>query len=315
MTEHLIPGPHPGLRLFLRHLPARSHRFARRPILYVHGATFPSALSIAYRLDGRSWQDDLAGSGFDAWSLDFHGFGRSDPFPEMSRPADAGPALGATPNAAAQIECAARFILEQSAAPSLSIIAHSWGTIAAGLFAQRRPELIDRMVLFGPITRRAGPVPAPTLPAWSFVTLDQQWDRFIADVPAGEPAVFSRKHFADWGARYFASDADSRTRTPPAVRIPAGPRQGIADAWTGRLGYDPAAVRAPVAIIRGEWDSLCSDADAGWLFRSLTASPVKRDVKIGRATHLMHLESARFALYREAAAFLAGEDPAPLEDG
>lgn len=29
----------------------------------------------------------------------------------------------------------------------------------------------------------------------------------------------------------------------------------------------------------------------------------------------MHLESARFALYRETVAFLAGEDPAQVEDG
>jgi len=31
---------------------------------------------------------------------------------------------------------------------------------------------------------------------------------------------------------------------------------------------------------------------------------VKRDVKIGRATHLMHLEENRYALYHEAQTFL-----------
>jgi pimeloyl-ACP methyl ester carboxylesterase len=310
-----IPSHHPGLQLFLRHMPARRRARTWRPVLYVHGATFPSALSIAYRLDGRSWQDDLAAAGFDAWGVDFHGFGLSDPLPGMARPADAAPPLGATPDAAAQVERAVRFILEQSGAASLSIVAHSWGTIAAGLFAGRCPELIDRMVFFGPITRREGLAPAAALPSWGLVTLDGQWARFIADVPAGEPAVFSQQHFKDWGERYLASDAESMERTPPAVRVPSGPRQGIADAWAGALGYDPGSIRAPVAIIRGEWDSLCTDEDAAWLFRSLTASPVRRDIKIGRATHLMHLESGRFALYRETTAFLAGEDPAPMEDG
>jgi hypothetical protein len=70
-------------------------------------------------------------------------------------------------------------------------------------------------------------------------------------------------------------------------------------------------VRAPVAIIRGQWDSYCTDADARWLFDSFAASPVKRDIKIGRATHLMHLEAMRFALYRESTAFLKGDDVAP----
>ena len=37
-----------------------------------------------------------------------------------------------------------------------------------------------------------------------------------------------------------------------------------------------------------------------------TAAPVKRDIKIARATHLMHLEAMRYALYRESMSFLLG---------
>jgi len=51
-----IPGPIECLSLFLRLLPAETGvlSLSRRAVLYVHGATFPSALSIAYRFDGRS---------------------------------------------------------------------------------------------------------------------------------------------------------------------------------------------------------------------------------------------------------------------
>ena len=42
------------------------------------------------------------------------------------------------------------------------------------------------------------------------------------------------------------------------------------------------------------------------------ASPVKRDIKISRGTHLMHLEAMRYALYRESIAFLLGDDQAPM---
>src|SRR5438876_3219497 len=48
----------------------------------------------------------------------------------------------------------------------------------------------------------------------------------------------------------------------------------------GKLAYDPVYVRAPLAIVRGEWDSMCTDADARWLFDALSGSPTKRDVKI-----------------------------------
>ena len=63
-------------------------------------------------------------------------------------------------------------------------------------------------------------------------------------------------------------------------------------------------------LIRGAWDSYCTDADARWLCDAMAASPLRRDVKIARATHLMHLEENRIALYREAQAFLeAGDQP------
>ena len=51
-------------------------------MLYIHGATFPSALSIAHRFDGTSWRDVLNEAGFDVWGLDFYGFGHSDRYPK-----------------------------------------------------------------------------------------------------------------------------------------------------------------------------------------------------------------------------------------
>ena len=90
--------------------------------------------------------------------------------------------------------------------------------------------------------------------------------------------------------------------------------QDIFDAWGGSLAYDPALIRAPVAIIRGEWDSLATDDDARWLFGALRASLRRRDLKIARATHLMHLEASRYALYRETEAFLLARDVAPTAE-
>jgi len=98
---------------------------------------------------------------------------------------------------------------------------------------------------------------------------------------------------------------------PAAVKVPSGPWHDIARAWAGELAYDPGLIRAPVTIIRGEWDSLVNDADARWLFDALHRSPLRRDVKIARATHLMHLEENRYALYRETQTFLDGGDRPP----
>ncbi|GGF30870.1 alpha/beta hydrolase [Aliidongia dinghuensis] len=311
-----IPSPHEGLSLFLRHLSPtrpvdRALGTAPRVVLYVHGGTFPSALSIAHRFDGRSWRDELAAAGYDVWGLDFHGFGRlSDPYPEFALPAESVAPLGRADAASRQLEAAVRYISAHHHIPRISLIAHSWGTIVAGRFAGRCPDLVDRLVLFGPIARREPSGERIRLPGWRLISLEDQRTRFTETVPPGEAPVLLRRHFDEWGERYLDVDPESRTREPAAVKVPGGAFQDIYDAWAGELAYDPGLIEAPVAIIRGEWDNLSTDEDARWLFDALSASPVRRDIKISRATHLMHLEVGRLALYRETEAFLAGGDAA-----
>jgi pimeloyl-ACP methyl ester carboxylesterase len=309
-----IPGPREGRSLFLRLLPAATSAFEpRRAVLYVHGATFPSALSIAHRFDGSSWRDALGAAGFDTWGLDFYGFGHSDRYPEMELPAGDHPPLCVAQDAARQLEAAIRFILGHQNIEKLSLISHSWGSIPTCLFASAHPALIDNLVLFAPIGRR-GPrryETPPRLPAWRIVTLEDQWSRFVEDVPAHEPPVLSRVHFEEWGRLYLDSDPESRTRDPAGVKTPLGPFSEIIRAWHGQLAYDPAQIRSPVAIIRGAWDGLIPDDDAHWLFEAFTQAPAKRDIKIGRGTHLMHLEAMRPALWRESISCLLGGDVAP----
>jgi pimeloyl-ACP methyl ester carboxylesterase len=306
-----IPGPHDGLSLFLRFLNGRRENAQpRRAVLYVHGATFPSALSIAHRFDGTSWRDALVAAGFDVWGLDFYGFGRSDRYPEMSLPAKDNPPLCTAQDAARQIEAAARFILAHQNIDRLSLISHSWGAMPAARFAGAHPALVDRLVMFGPIGRRDPRryETAPTFPAWRIVTPEDQWKRFIEDVPQHEPPVLSRAHFDEWSRGYLDSDPDSRSRDPAGVKTPLGPFSEILQAWHGKPAYDPAQVHSPVAIIRGEWDGLMQDGDAKWLFDAFSNAPEKRDIKISRGTHLMHLETMRHALWRESITFLQADD-------
>ena len=104
--EHFrIPSHGEGPKLFLRYLPPNAHPTeAPKIVLYVHGGSFPSALSIAHRFDGRSWRDELTDAGFHVWGLDFQGFGGSDPYPEMAELAESNPVLGRAEAASRQIE-------------------------------------------------------------------------------------------------------------------------------------------------------------------------------------------------------------------
>ena len=281
------------------------HADRQRPVLYVHGATFPSASSIMFKFDGVSWADALNVAGFSVWGLDFAGYGGSERYPEMLQAAPpTGEPLGRAGEVAAQIERAVRAIIADTGAQRVSIIAHSWGTIAAGLFATKHPELVDRLVFFGPVVRREVSHDAPQFGPWRLVTVEEQHKRFVEDVPSGHPPVLLDRHFKTWATLYLNSDPSSGTRMPPAVRTPNGPVADIMAAWSGTLAYDPGLIKVPVAIVRGEWDSLCNDADAAWLLAALTAAPEKKDTKIAKGTHLMHLEESRGELHRAARNFL-----------
>ena len=273
-------------------------------VLYVHGATFPSALSIFFRFDGVSWADALNDAGFNAWGLDFAGYGESGRHAAMQGDADRAPPIGRAEDAAPQVRRALEHVVERNGGLPVNVIAHSWGTLVAGRVAAAHPELVKRLVMFGPIAPREGaPIAAPSQ-AWRLLTVWQQYRRFIEDVPRGAPPVLADHHMHEWAAAYLASDPQSAGRTPHAVKTPNGPAADIATVWSsGSAGYDLAAIRCPVLLVRGEWDSLCGDRDARRLLDALGAA-AKQDRKLARGTHLMHLEENRGALHAASIEFL-----------
>ena len=287
----ILQGNGPGLLV-------RRQQSAGPPVLYVHGATFPSALSAAYRFNGRSWMDDWNARGFDAWAFDFAGYGGSDRCDDNSG-SDALP--GRAPEASAQIARVVEYIASVSGHSSVAIVAHSWGSIAAALFTAQNPRSVKALCLFGPILRRAGKTEAPR-EKWRLVTIEQQLARFVADVPQGHPPVLIEPELEAWGPAYLASEPGASLRVPAAVKLPCGPAADIAEAWSGNLAYDPRDIRCPMLCVRGEWDSLVTDADVTWL---RTRVPACRDAKIHRGTHLMHLEHSREGLFDATGAFLS----------
>jgi len=293
LSVHHEPGPGPS-------------------VLYVHGSTFPAALSMNYRIDGKSWADDLHARGFDVWSFDFPGYGGSDHPASMqvaSVPRSKVP--GRARDAAHQIERVVRYIRTETHHPRVSIIAHSWGTIPAGLFTGTHADWVDKLVLFAPVAQRdaheleTGPM-APT----NFITADRQWESFQSRAPATAPLPISKERFDTWVKAYLASDPTSGERSPPSARAPTGPDADFDDAWNGKFPYDPAIIHTPTLIARGEWDSITRDADAAWLVKAMKNVPGGAEaVKLPRGAHRMHLEANRQALFDAVGDYLARKQP------
>jgi pimeloyl-ACP methyl ester carboxylesterase len=271
-------------------------------VLYVHGATFPIASSIFFEFDGRSWAHALADAGFNAWGFDFLGYGGSDRYRED----DPHPILGRIPQAAPQLAHVIRHIHERNGGKPISLLAHSWGTLVALEVAGKFPELVDRIVLFGPIAPRhdtTEEVSLNKLPSTHLLSVWAQYRNFIAEVPRDEPQVLLDRHFEQWAEIYLASDVESSTRSPRAVRAPFGPVADLLETWCGAELVDASRVVSPTLVVRGEWDSACTDDDARFLLGKLAAR-VNRDVKLKCGTHRMHLEEGRTALYDAVNHFL-----------
>ena len=283
---------------------------ARGAALYVHGATFPSALAVFFRFDGRSWADALNDAGFDAWGFDFAGYGESQRYPAMAQDAQAAPPLGRADAAQRQLASVVDAVRKLTAPTlPLHLIAHSWGSIAAmRCAAEDRGDRLASLTLFGPVVRRddgaqtaanSGP-----WPAWRTLNVWEQYRRFIADVPRAEPPVLLDRHIEAWSRAYLATDPSAAERDPPAVRVPAGPMADIAQLWSGHALYDASRIRVPTLLVRGAWDSVCDDRDAARLLHDFGDAATARDCVLAKGTHLMHLETGRIPLQRAVNEFL-----------
>ena len=276
------------------------------PVIYVHGATFPSALSVGYRFGGVSWADHLHAKGFDVWGFDFFGFGGSTRPPAMRAPAAGSAPIGRAAEAAIALGAVVDQIRSTRGIVRVHIVAHSWGTMVAGLLASERAETVGRVVMFAPFAQRQMTgLPSPNgIGAWRDVSVAGQLKRFVEDVPPGHAPVLLEPDLAEWGPAYLATDPEALSRAPAAVRIPNGPQADVIAATSGRLAFDPGKVGSPTLIVRGAWDRLCHDGDAAWLMERLGARE-KTDVVIPAATHLMHLERGRDGLFAATADWLS----------
>ncbi len=275
-------------------------------VLYVHGATFPAPLSAGWRMAGMSWLDQWQAAGLDAWAFDFAGYGDSGRPAAFAQAADSAPPYGRGEAAASQLLTVLQHIRRERPDAPIHVVAHSWGTLPARLAAIARPDLVSRLVLFGPVVQRDGAQAASSTraPAWTLVTAAQQRPRQRTGMPDDLPTPVDDAELARWCEAYLDSDPTSGARTPRSAKVPGGPGADIDALWAGTSLVDDGRIRQPTLIVRGEWDHVTTDADAARLFAALTGAADRREVKIAGGNHWLHLQPQRCALWAETLSFL-----------
>jgi len=291
-----------GLQLALLH-EGPGVKTGKLPVLFIHGSSFPSALAAGYRFNGVSWMDYLVANQYDCYALDFLGYGNSDRYPEMSNKNIDGHPPGQAVEVYQDIDKAINFIIKKTGSTRVNVIAHSWGGSVAALYASKFPEKVANLVLFAALTAgSATDLPEKINYSYEGLTPDARVQAMVKLTPAQFSCQLEASIYDDWKKRWLSSDPSAGA--DGEVHFPSGPSQDIDDLEHGRSYYNPADIRVPTLLIRGEWDKTPSNADFGTLFSQLTNAPLKKYVVIEKGTHVLHLEKNRIYLYPEVLNFL-----------
>lgn len=286
---------------------AKPRNKTAQAVLFIHGASFPTMLAAGFEFNANdSWMDYMAQHGFLACGLDFLGFGSSSRPAALYAAAESAPPLDRAPEAAAQIAAAVDYLLKQDGVKKVHLVAHSWGTLPAGMYAASHPGTLASLTLFGPIVPIPGSTVEPTTYSWWSVTAQERYQQLQyktvlpKDLRLLDPGVDSH-----WAQQFADSVPNSGGDVTAALRIPSGPSADVDDARAGKQFYARNEIHIPVFVVHGDYDNVVNDAAAVQFLEGFTSSPLKWHLQIYHATHVMHLETARFSLYHSVLAFIA----------
>src|SRR6266403_2094450 len=269
VTEsYMIQSRDPGIQLYVRNKrPKGMTQFSgEKTLVYVHGTSQAASSTFDLPLDGFSWMDYIARSGYDVYLIDLRGYGRSTRPPEMEKPASENPPIVRTDVAVKDVEAAVDHILARRGLTKLNLMGWSWGTAIMGRYATQNSGKVNRLVLYAPswISKAPATSSAAPLGAYQTWTMEQARSRLQDGAPEEKKKdLMPAAWFEAWSAATLAIDAVGAKQTPPVVRTPNGPVQDTREYWmAGKPLWEPSEVKAPTLIVVGEWDALVTGAQA-----------------------------------------------------
>jgi pimeloyl-ACP methyl ester carboxylesterase len=261
--------------------------------------------------------DYVAERGFDAFTLDIRGFGRSTRPPEMKEPVGQNLPLVRADQAMRDIDAAIDYIRSKRKVDKINLIGWSIGASWCALYTTLHPEKVNKLVMFGAFYgKNATYVKAfgdPTNPdrpyyemgAYRFLPRREVLDGWDAWIKPELRDVWREKEVIDaWIDALFASDSTAKQRSPESIQLPNGPYIDWHEIHAGRSLFDPTKIKVPVMIVRGSAEEMISSEAADDLLQKLTSAPYKRRLDIGDSTHYALLEKNRLQIYRGVQAFL-----------
>ncbi|MEO7192243.1 MAG: alpha/beta fold hydrolase [Vicinamibacterales bacterium] len=293
---------------------------ADRVVLFVHGAGTPAEVAFDVAYQDYSWMAALAGGGFDTFSMDVSGYGRSTRPTPMNDPCNLSPAQQATfipvligaPCAATyaqpvttiasdwnDIGAVVDYLRALRHVDRVSLVGWSLGGPRTGGYAAAHADKIHKLVLLSPAyTRDAAPGPPAALPTGvafntqSRAEFDANWDRQLGC--ANQFDMGARESV--WTAM-LESDPVGATWGSGVRRAPQTATWGWNREVAGRL-------RMPLLVVSPAHDVQVPPARVRELYED-AGSPQKVLVDLGCSSHNALWERQHAALFAASREWLA----------
>ncbi len=286
-----------------------------RVVLLLHPIDIPGAE--AFKVKGYSLMDYLADRGYDVWAVDYRGYGRSSSAPEEFDSKHQRVPTPRLDDALDDAREAIAAVLSSTGASSLSLVGYGYGGIVAGATAEKMPDEVSRLVLYGtsfafkigkagaqlakqPLESKPGvlntKLPIEQSIDWENSTL-ALWEKMMAGRPLAESEAIAAVAEAFYATDYLDPTNDRRT-----LRRPTGPLLDMYRVWSNKPLFNVGKIKVPTLSVRGDLD-VYADPE---LSKQLTGSKIVREVVVRNATHWMLYEKAHDQVFAETDRFLAG---------
>ena len=263
-------------------------------ILFVHGASMASQPTFDLHVPGRphsSAMEYFAGLGYDTWTMDNEGYGRSD----KSRPINCD-----IPNGADDLAAGTELILKETGAKKLLIYGISSGALKAALFAQRHPERVARLALDAFVWTGQG---SPTLEQRRKRLPEFQSKNRRPIDRAFVHSIFERDHPGTADKAVIEAFADHILKLDDSV-----PSGTYVDMCSKLPLVDPTKINVPTIVMRGEYDGIASFDDLIEFYKRLPHADKQFSVMAG-ISHASFQQKNYMMVYHILHAFFSQPEP------
>jgi pimeloyl-ACP methyl ester carboxylesterase len=286
------------VKLFLWNKVAGDPSKTRGTILFVHGSSMASQPTFDLDVPGRpdsSVMEYFAKQGYDCWCVDMEGYGRSTKDRDNNAPISYG---------ADDCFAAATYIQKLRGARPLLVYGISSGALRAGLFAERHPEMVDRLALDATVWTGEG---SPTLaerrkklPEFSSKNR-RPIDRAFVH------SIFNRDHPGTAEERVINAFADAIVKLDDSV-----PTGTYVDMCSKLPVNNPENIKVPTLIMRGQWDGIAGFDDLIEFFKRLP-NPDKQFAVMPGISHASFQQKNYMLCYHILLSFFS--QPKPIYRG